>query len=432
MRNVNRPIQVSVTLPTTTPTLKRLSTSVGLPLDRVDALALMAGLTRVGRIDQHQRNTRTHTFVGQELTQLVERPTVGVSTFCLTSWLLIRALSNARQLFDSNAPAIGFCLFDKSVTNSVVDVGLESSFSARQPFLKLPHPTASTSRAFTGFVLKLRSLLGALVSQLGQLLSTEAFSLGSVCNICTAKVYPQTIGRFFRIGIRWLAFDLNLDVVGAIVSLYQRGRSWFLAFKQILLVLTNRQSNTFDSATQQRYIHCPIRLIHFEDLVVQGQACGLEGFDRLLILLGRFAIARNPGDGLASQVGRQAEQDTRRVVNFPMNFDSARDFWIDSGIHPIAGIGKCLKCRINLLTDFGGDEQLARDCQNAVFHSNILIHIWTKVHYLRVVMPFSVASSHTQKALLFPMLAAALSKQSLGGKAWYSSSGGLPYTVSPS
>jgi hypothetical protein len=42
---------------------------------------------------------------------------------------------------------------------------------------------------------------------------------------------------------------LNLYVVGAILSLHQGCRSWFLAFKQIFLVLTNRQSNTLNSAT---------------------------------------------------------------------------------------------------------------------------------------------------------------------------------------
>jgi hypothetical protein len=157
-------IKVSITLPTA---IHQIYTLKLLALPLPNAVAAMAGLTCVSRIDQHQRHTRTHTFVGQELTQLVERPTIGASSFRLISWLLVRAFSNAGQIFYGNAPVVGFCLFDESMANGVIDSCLEAPFSARQPCLQLPNSSSTAASAFRGFVLQLCSLFGAFVSQLG-------------------------------------------------------------------------------------------------------------------------------------------------------------------------------------------------------------------------------------------------------------------------
>jgi hypothetical protein len=367
LRMIHCRIKVSITMPTT---IYQVHTLKLLTLSLTNAVAAVAGLTCVGWIYQHQGNTRTHTFVSQELAQLVERPTVGTSAFCLASWLLVRAFSNACQLFDSNTPAIGFGLFDESVTNGVIDVGLEPSFPARQPLLKLPHPSASTSCAFRSFVLKLRSLFGALVSEICQLLSTELFSLGSVCNIRAAKIYSQTFSHFFQ--LRRCGLDLNIDVVGAIFALGKRGRSWFRFRKQVPLVVANRHRDLFASI-QQDQPNNPFFGIEAKDLGIIINTCGCKTLNRSALHLGCLTVGTDTGNGTNRQIGRKAKECAAVIVNKRLHRCLIRQLLRRAGVNPSAGIRKCFECCVNLQGLFSRWVKLARYRQY-LLHSCIIIH----------------------------------------------------------
>ena len=78
-------------MPTTVLTLKPLAAPVA------NMQAGMAGLARVCGLDGYQIDPTSKTFIGNKLTQLVERPTVKASTLSLVPWLLIGSISDARQ-----------------------------------------------------------------------------------------------------------------------------------------------------------------------------------------------------------------------------------------------------------------------------------------------------------------------------------------------
>lgn len=225
-------------------------------------------------------------------------------------------------------------------------IGLETLLSTRQPLLKLPHPAASTSCAFRGFVLKLRSGPGITVSNLLQLLSTEFFSLRSVCNICTTKIHTQTVGRLFRFG--WLRFDLNVDVIGAIFALHQRCRSWLLSLKQVPLVVANRHHDVL-AASNKRDAHSPLLLDQDKNSCIVLDACGRKDFDKSAFQLGGLAVGANPTECLLGEVCRKAKQGTGFVVKAGLHTQSITALGWNLLIDPGASICERLECCINLL-----------------------------------------------------------------------------------
>ncbi len=332
-------------MPTAVPTLKPLAASVGFTLDRVDALAFVAGLTCVCRIDQHQRNTQSDTLVGQELAQLEECPTVRTPSFNFGSWLLVCPFSDARQVFNRNAPTVRFGLLDKAMAYGVVDVGLEPSFSARQPLLKLPHPTASTSCASRGFPLKLRPLFSAFVTKLGQLLSTVGYSLRGVCNINASKVNPQTAIYFIRFGR--FGLDLNLDMVGAIFTLHQRCGSGLLSLKQMPLVVADGKRDMF-APVHQSQTHYPLLFDQSKDSLIVLDACWGKALNESASQLGCLAVGGNPSKCLLGKICRKAEQGAGFVVKTGLHPQSVTVFSRDSLIDPRASICKYLECDTQL------------------------------------------------------------------------------------
>lgn len=72
--------------------------------------AVMAGLTCVSWVYQYKFHTLLYRFVGQELPQLVERPTITESLILFPLWQLVGSLANPRKVYDSDRLAAIFCL----------------------------------------------------------------------------------------------------------------------------------------------------------------------------------------------------------------------------------------------------------------------------------------------------------------------------------
>ena len=58
-------------------TRRALATAIRLAFDRMNVQAVVAGLTRVSRIDRDHLNPGLNCFVGNEQAQLIERPGIG-------------------------------------------------------------------------------------------------------------------------------------------------------------------------------------------------------------------------------------------------------------------------------------------------------------------------------------------------------------------
>jgi hypothetical protein len=66
-------------------------------------LATVTSFRGIARINQSYINAKFHAFIGQELAQLVERPTIAASLFCFRPWQFIGTLSDSGQVFQGNS-----------------------------------------------------------------------------------------------------------------------------------------------------------------------------------------------------------------------------------------------------------------------------------------------------------------------------------------
>ena len=114
-------------MPTTVATLEHLATP------QPNAVAAMTGLACIGRRYGNNLNTVLDALVLKVLPQLIKRPTIRASSFGFTAKLLIGALSDARQVLNRNDGVEFLCLQDDLTTDVVVEPGLKSLLSPRQP-----------------------------------------------------------------------------------------------------------------------------------------------------------------------------------------------------------------------------------------------------------------------------------------------------------
>ncbi len=333
---------------TTILTPEMLALSVTYPV------AAMTGLRGVCRVDQHQRHAELDRFVAQELAQLVKGPTVRATALCFVSRLGIGPFPDTAQIFYGNTPPQRFSGLDDAIADGVIDVGLDSCFSAPKPCLQFSDSTPSTASAFGGPVLQSGSQAGEPVSKLTQLLSTVLLSRAGMGNISTAKVYSNAAIRF-----RWLApvgttgvgrfrFDLNLKVIGAVFAFYQSGRSWFLPFEQMSLVVADGKRDML-SASQQSQAGGPLLLIKRKDAGVVVNACRRKILDQLVFQLGSLAVGTDTGNRSDSEVGRQAKGCPALVVDKLLHACLIGQRIRCSQVNPGAGIRKSLKGGINLV-----------------------------------------------------------------------------------
>jgi hypothetical protein len=203
----------------TTP--ERLTTTIRLALFGVDVQAVMTRFRSVCRIYQYQFYPKLNALIGQELPQLVEAPRVTSTSLYLGSRQFICTLHNARKVFECNNLVIGSSLLYQLIANGVIDVALKASLLARQPFLKLPTPTPTTSRAFRSFVLEFCSQITVMVANFRNIFPAIFVSNRCNNNVCPTQIATQNFVCSFYLW--WLRLKLNIYVVRAILPLQQCG-----------------------------------------------------------------------------------------------------------------------------------------------------------------------------------------------------------------
>ena len=119
----------------------------------MDVQTLVTGLRRVRRRHQNQRNSCESCFVFQELTELVERPSVDSVSLGFAAQLLIDPFPDPCQVFQSNSTVGSFCPGDNSFRDAMIDPRLKASLLARQPLQQLTASAPRTAGALTGFAL---------------------------------------------------------------------------------------------------------------------------------------------------------------------------------------------------------------------------------------------------------------------------------------
>jgi len=138
-------------------TSKLLPTSVRFTFCWVNVQAVMAGLRGIARVNQNQLYAKLHRLVGQELSQLIERPTIATSTLCFRPWHRVSSFSDSSQILQSNSLVGQLGALHQTVADDVIYMTLKALLLARQPFQQFSTTTSRTACASRSFLLDIRS-----------------------------------------------------------------------------------------------------------------------------------------------------------------------------------------------------------------------------------------------------------------------------------
>jgi hypothetical protein len=321
-------------MPTTMATTILLPIPVGFTLLWMDMQAFVTGLTRISRVNQYQLDSRNSGFIGCELAQLVERPTMVLSMLRFTNF---GVLPNARQILKRNGRISSLRFVDQLTADGVIDVCLESAFSPREPFKELFCPSDA-------FGLNARPNMHKVVANFLNLLSRPRQSCTGVSDILATHIDPKHFGRFVR-RLSW-NINLNLNVVIPIPALALHCTGGRLPFQQSKLIISNRQRQ-LNPSVQEGDTHKLFRFILGERSHVQRHRSGPKFVNLLLSGHG----SNHPPNGLADMVCLQTRLCSDIVVGCIVQLGCVAYFLVFRYLqYLIASIRKCLQSAVNFLT----------------------------------------------------------------------------------
>ena len=216
-----------------------------------------------------------------------------------------------------------------------------------------------------------RTLAAIPITQRGQRLAAPVLIVAGVGNIGAAQVHAKDISGLSRCGRR--TFELDMQEVGAIAALDQRGTRGHVAFQSALLVVAKRG---FEPCTlvQERQAERPIPFPETEDTLVVVNRRGLKGR-----MGSGFHLQRgtDTGNGAYRQIGRQAELCPDIRVAGVLHLHLVRGVLPPCHVrNEVAGVGKGDKRRVNLSALLWGGRQFTGKCAYGL-HRGKLYHICT-------------------------------------------------------
>ena len=267
----------------------------------------MAHLRGIGGIHQNHAHPCHECLVRQKFPQLVKGPIIGTPPLRLVSGFLVNPFSDARQVFQGNGRLSAGCHLDDSLADRVVQPTLEASLPARQPCQKLTATPPGAPGAFRSLLLENSPQLGKVITKCGHLIAAKALTVTGHGDVGTSQVNPDHVIRIIRrLG---LGFDLDLEVIGAIVAFDQRGARRGLIFEQTKLVVADQQRDIPGPSGKQGQANRQVPLPKGEDSGVIADAGRFKHLDFRFRGLGRFPVRGDPPDRLDRQVCRQSEPE---------------------------------------------------------------------------------------------------------------------------
>ncbi|MCI0461271.1 MAG: hypothetical protein L0Z62_30355 [Gemmataceae bacterium] len=336
--------------------------------------ATMTGLAGVGRIDKNDRHTGNLRFVGDELPQLVERPTflaVAVLSACLG------ALTDAGQVFQGNSATRSESEVYQAAADDVVDVGGVFPFAATEPFQEAVCPLRAFALNGTP---DFRVVLAESIDLRGFMdvpIRIDGHAPPAKINAKDA-FYLDRLGRF--------ALDLDVQEVAPIAALDEHGAGRLLSFECRLLPFAELGCEALPPVEQGQG-EGPIGLTEGKDALVIVDAGGGEGGVGFLLDLEGGADAANGANG---QVGGQAEGVADFTVAGVLKDDLVGGFLAagDFG-NVVAGASECLEGGFDLCNLFGGWGDLANDGADSLHRGGLDSHMrfaaraWAAKRFLR-------------------------------------------------
>jgi hypothetical protein len=349
-------------------TNKLLATAIRFTLYGMNVQTVVASLTCISWVNKNQFHPKLNRLVVNKLSQLVETPTIRKSAFSFAARQGVCPFSDSGQFFQGNYLVLILGRLNNLVAGNVINVSLKTPFLSRQPLLKFSASSPTTSSAFRGLVLELRSNSGVFVPNLSYALSTEFIPVRSNRNICSAQINAQYFISIFRRW--WLRLKLNVQVICTIFTFYQSRCFWVLSFQQSPLVIANGKAESF-STTNQRQASCPVFLFKTERSCIVGSRSRRKFLNLKSFLSGSLAISRYSPYRMNSQLRRQAKQRPDIVINQGLHRQFVYQSWWCSLVHILASICKSLQRRINFGDLFRCDLDFAGYCQD-LFHLPII------------------------------------------------------------
>lgn len=189
-----------------------LKAIAGRPVGAADRSAARACLTRVLRIDRDHRDASKRRLVGQEQSQLGERPTVVRAALGLPNRC---PLANALEVFKADT-AIGVSGFPHdSLGDAMVHIGCE-------PALFQPAPLEKPQGRFGPLLLELSAQPVMAIAQARDMCAAERLAIAVRGNVLLAEVNAEIPGRITGRHVAHVNHDVEIELT---VSIDQVGLS---------------------------------------------------------------------------------------------------------------------------------------------------------------------------------------------------------------
>ncbi len=324
--------------------------------------ATMASLTGVSRIDEYDRHASGQRFVGDELPQLVERPTFLAIAVLLAA---LGPLANASQFLKCDCPSGPQSEVHETAADDVVDMGGVFPFAAGQPFQE-------ATRLLRAFPLNGSPDFGVVFAEPVYLLSFVDIAIRIDSHASPSQIDAKDFPRLHWFGRN--AFDLNVQEVASITALDEHGTGGRLPLERCLLSFAELGFQTLPRVEQGQG-EGPIPFAEGEDaLVVINTGRG----ERRVHLLFDFEGGADAGNSADGQVGRQAELFAERSVGFLLHLDLVGRVDTSGNFgDAIASMGEDLQGGVDFrrlfgrgieLADDGSDSFHTRDCITRIVH----------------------------------------------------------------
>lgn len=282
------------------------------PFSIPNTFALRAGFRSIGRRYQGNLNPIQSCFVLNESSQLVKRPPIELSFKRFTFWF--RSLPNTLKVFYCNSFIELNRFFNNCFRDCVIRNGNKSSFSAAQPFQKLPGASCA-------FGLNARPSFIVLCSNSLYVARRVPHSVGRCRNISLPKINANETAYIGSARLRNLTC---LKQIKLTLPEYEIGLPFFIC-KQILVITFKGHIN---SASSRSNGNIGFMIPQNSFIICNAARRRKDSAHRVAY----FVCVRDFINGSYNQLRRQLILVFYRIVNFLMQFELCEKLFRESNL----------------------------------------------------------------------------------------------------
>ena len=257
--------------------------------------------TGIAWVYHHDRHSEESRLIGDEHTQLIERPTMPLCSMSLTNRC---STPDTREVFKGNRRVCVFGCLNELLGNTMVDVRPEPSLTTTDfPQLSLT--------CFRAFLLELSSLAKILQSYFFYRFAVENLTITGYRNLVHAEVYANDVLWVDGCVFGHITSGVKVELA---ITIYQVHLSCSPVYASVVIVPHDEVERTPSFQRGQRHLRkLTLKPLEGQDaLVVSDTPSSLEG--RLDFLV-EFVCFTGLGDGSDGQLCRQTKLLPNLVVD---------------------------------------------------------------------------------------------------------------------